>query len=141
LALFRKSGGFEKYWGFSENQADLQKIVALQKNRRTIESLRVLKSLRLHHHAQSVGGIIVLGLHQIDDITDGHASYRLHPFVAQHPPAEDLLRPLLPELLLCFRDELQPLGQARCLFKLHLWYLHKGPAQLQVQRRDRTSGL
>jgi hypothetical protein len=24
LALFKKSGGFEKYWRFSKNQADLE---------------------------------------------------------------------------------------------------------------------
>ncbi len=72
MALFKKSGGFEKYWRFSENQADLknwhfsenqadlQNIGAWQKNRRiyeilapgkenrrTIESWRALKSLRL----------------------------------------------------------------------------------------------
>jgi hypothetical protein len=47
FALFRKLGGFEKYWRFPENQADLQNIGALQKNRRTIESWRVLKSPRL----------------------------------------------------------------------------------------------
>ncbi len=34
LALYRNSGGFEKYWCFSENQADLQNIGALQKIRR-----------------------------------------------------------------------------------------------------------
>jgi hypothetical protein len=32
LALFRKSGVFEKYWRFSKNQADLQYHGALQKN-------------------------------------------------------------------------------------------------------------
>jgi hypothetical protein len=60
LALFRKSGGFEKYWCFSENQADLKKywrfyknqadlksIGVSQKNRRTIESWRALKTPRL----------------------------------------------------------------------------------------------
>jgi hypothetical protein len=34
LALLRKSGGFEKYWRFSENQADLRNIGALQKIKR-----------------------------------------------------------------------------------------------------------
>jgi hypothetical protein len=34
LALFEKSGGFEKYWRFSENQADLRNIGAFQKIRR-----------------------------------------------------------------------------------------------------------
>jgi hypothetical protein len=43
LALFKKSGGFEKYWRFAENQADLQNIGALQKNKQTIESWRALK--------------------------------------------------------------------------------------------------
>jgi hypothetical protein len=31
LALLEKSGGFEKYWRFSKNQADLQNIGALLK--------------------------------------------------------------------------------------------------------------
>jgi hypothetical protein len=44
LALLQKSGGFEKSWRFTENQADLQNIGASQKNRLTIESLRALKS-------------------------------------------------------------------------------------------------
>jgi hypothetical protein len=35
LALFRKSGGLEKYWRFSENQADLKNIGAFHKIRRT----------------------------------------------------------------------------------------------------------
>jgi hypothetical protein len=47
LALLQKSGGFEKYWGFPEKQADLQNVGAMQKNRRTIESWRALKSPRL----------------------------------------------------------------------------------------------
>jgi hypothetical protein len=47
LALLKKSGGFEKSWRFTENQADLQNPGALQKNRQTIESLRALKSPRL----------------------------------------------------------------------------------------------
>ncbi len=72
LALFRKSGGFENYWCFSKNQADLENIGAfqkvgrvwkmlalsrktggftnvgtLQRNRQTIESWRALKSPRL----------------------------------------------------------------------------------------------
>jgi hypothetical protein len=34
LALFRKSGRFEKYWRFSENQADLKNIGAFTKIRR-----------------------------------------------------------------------------------------------------------
>jgi hypothetical protein len=33
LALFKKSGGFEKYWRFSKNQADLKNIGAFQKIR------------------------------------------------------------------------------------------------------------
>jgi hypothetical protein len=44
LALSRKTDGFINYWRFSEKQADLQNIGALQKNRRTIESWRALKS-------------------------------------------------------------------------------------------------
>jgi hypothetical protein len=47
VAFQEISGGFEKYWRFTENQADLQNIGALQKNRRTIESWRTLKSPRL----------------------------------------------------------------------------------------------
>jgi hypothetical protein len=34
LALLKKSGGFEKYSRFSENQADLQNIGAFQKIKR-----------------------------------------------------------------------------------------------------------
>jgi hypothetical protein len=34
LALFEKSGGFEKYWRFYKEQADLENIGAFQKNRR-----------------------------------------------------------------------------------------------------------
>jgi hypothetical protein len=33
LALLKKSDGFEKYWRFSENQADLKNIGAFQKIR------------------------------------------------------------------------------------------------------------
>jgi hypothetical protein len=47
LALFKKSGGFEKSWRSTENQADLQNLGALQKDRQTIESWRALKSPRL----------------------------------------------------------------------------------------------
>jgi hypothetical protein len=47
LALFKKSGGFEKYWRFYKNQADLQNVGASQKNRGTIESWQALKSPRL----------------------------------------------------------------------------------------------
>jgi hypothetical protein len=32
LALFKKSGGLEKSWRFTENQADLQNLGALEKN-------------------------------------------------------------------------------------------------------------
>jgi hypothetical protein len=46
LALFIKPGGFEKYWRFYKNQADLQNVGVSQKNRRTIESWRALKSPR-----------------------------------------------------------------------------------------------
>jgi hypothetical protein len=34
LALFKKSGGFEKYWRFYKNQADLKNIGAFTKIRR-----------------------------------------------------------------------------------------------------------
>jgi hypothetical protein len=47
LALFKKSGRLEKSWRFTENQVDLQNLGALQKNWRTIESLRTLKFPRL----------------------------------------------------------------------------------------------
>jgi hypothetical protein len=43
----KKSGGFTKSWHFSKSQADLKNIGVLQKNRRTIESWRALKSPRL----------------------------------------------------------------------------------------------
>jgi hypothetical protein len=33
LALFKKSGGFTKYWRFTKNQADLRNTGASQKNR------------------------------------------------------------------------------------------------------------
>jgi hypothetical protein len=39
LALFNKSGRFEKYWRFSENQADLKNIGAFQKIRRIYKIL------------------------------------------------------------------------------------------------------
>jgi hypothetical protein len=42
-----KSGGFKKFLRFSKIQADLQNLGAFQKIRRTIESLRALKSPRL----------------------------------------------------------------------------------------------
>jgi hypothetical protein len=45
--LKKKSGGFEKSWRFYKNQVDLRNLGALQKIRRTIESLRALKSPRL----------------------------------------------------------------------------------------------
>ncbi len=47
MALSRKTGGFEKYWRFTEKQVDLQNVGALQKNRRMKESWRALKSPRL----------------------------------------------------------------------------------------------
>jgi hypothetical protein len=59
LALLQKSGGFGKYWRFYKNQADLKILTLSRKtggftkcwrhaeNRRTIESWRALKSLRL----------------------------------------------------------------------------------------------
>jgi hypothetical protein len=39
LALLKKSGRFEKYWRFSENQADLKNIGAFQKIRRIYKIL------------------------------------------------------------------------------------------------------
>ncbi len=47
MALYRKSGEFTESLRFSKNQADLRNLGALQKIRRTIESLRALKSPRL----------------------------------------------------------------------------------------------
>jgi hypothetical protein len=41
LALFKKSGGYEKYWRFSKNQANLRNIGALQKIRRIYKYLRL----------------------------------------------------------------------------------------------------
>jgi hypothetical protein len=43
LALFKKSGGFEKYWRFSENQADLRNIGAFQKIRRIWKILALFR--------------------------------------------------------------------------------------------------
>jgi hypothetical protein len=43
LALFEKSGGFEKYWRFSEIQADLRNIGAFQKIRRILKILALLQ--------------------------------------------------------------------------------------------------
>ncbi len=43
LALFKKSGGFEKYWRFSENQADLENIGAFTKIRRIGKILALLQ--------------------------------------------------------------------------------------------------
>ena len=43
VAFQEISGGFEKYWRFTENQADLQNIGALQKNRRTYRILAGVK--------------------------------------------------------------------------------------------------
>jgi hypothetical protein len=39
LALFKKSGRFDKYWRFSENQADLKNIGTFQKIRRIFKIL------------------------------------------------------------------------------------------------------
>jgi hypothetical protein len=39
LALLQKSGGFENYWRFSKNQADLENNGAFQKNRRIYKML------------------------------------------------------------------------------------------------------
>jgi hypothetical protein len=39
----QKSGGFEKYWRFSKNQADLRNIGASQKIRRIWKILALLK--------------------------------------------------------------------------------------------------
>jgi hypothetical protein len=41
--LFRKSGGFEKYWRFSESQADLENIGAFTKTRRIWKILALLQ--------------------------------------------------------------------------------------------------
>jgi hypothetical protein len=43
LALCEKSGGFEKYWHFSENQADLKNIGAFTKIRRIWKILALFK--------------------------------------------------------------------------------------------------
>jgi hypothetical protein len=43
----KKLGGFKKSLRFTKNQADLQNPCFLQKNRRTMESLRALKFPRL----------------------------------------------------------------------------------------------
>ncbi len=43
LALFKKFGGFEKSWRFTENQADLQNLGALQKIRRIYKILALYR--------------------------------------------------------------------------------------------------
>ncbi len=43
MALFVKSGGFEKCWRFPENQADLQNIGAFQKIRRIYKILALFR--------------------------------------------------------------------------------------------------
>ncbi len=43
LALFQKSGGFEKYWHFPEKQADLKNIGAFQKNRQIYKMLALFQ--------------------------------------------------------------------------------------------------
>jgi hypothetical protein len=43
--LFEKSGGFEKYWGFSKNQADLKNIGAFQKNRQIYKILALSRKI------------------------------------------------------------------------------------------------
>jgi hypothetical protein len=43
LALFEKSGGFEKYWRFPENQADLRNNGVSQKIRRIWKILALLR--------------------------------------------------------------------------------------------------
>jgi hypothetical protein len=43
LALSEKLGGFEKYWRFSENQADLRNIGAFQKIRRIYKILALFR--------------------------------------------------------------------------------------------------
>ena len=88
----------------------------------------ILPGVGLQHLAQPVGRVVILGLGQMDDVADNYVPHGLHPLLIQHPPAEYLLHLLLPELLLHFRDELQPLSQVRRLFKLHPGYLHGGPA-------------
>ncbi len=43
FALFRKSGGFGKYWCFYKNQADLENIGAFTKIRRILKILALLQ--------------------------------------------------------------------------------------------------
>jgi hypothetical protein len=43
LALFEKLGGFEKCWRFSENQADLKNVGAVQKIRRIYKILALFR--------------------------------------------------------------------------------------------------
>ncbi|MFN9940589.1 MAG: hypothetical protein ACK56I_14045, partial [bacterium] len=95
----------------------------------------ILSRAGLHYLPQPVGGIVILCLCQVDDVTNSHIPNTLG-LVIQHPAAEHLLHPLLPELPLCFLYELQPLCQARCFLEPHLGHLHGGPSQLQVQRSD-----
>ena len=43
MALFKKLGGFEKYWRFSENQADLRNIGTFQKIGRIYKILALFR--------------------------------------------------------------------------------------------------
>ncbi|MFN9898634.1 MAG: hypothetical protein ACK55Z_07555, partial [bacterium] len=101
----------------------------------------VLPGAGLHYLTQPIGGVIVLSLRQVDDVTDSHVPYVLRPLMAQHSPTEHLLHPFLPELPLYFLYELQPLSQARRLLKLHLGHFHRGPSQLQMQRGNGSPRL
>jgi hypothetical protein len=46
LALFKKLGGFEKYWRFSENQANLQNIGAFQNIHADLRNIGAFKKIR-----------------------------------------------------------------------------------------------
>jgi hypothetical protein len=43
LALFKKSGGFEKSWRFSKNQADLRNLGAFTKIRQIYKTLALYR--------------------------------------------------------------------------------------------------
>ena len=80
----------------------------------------ILPGVGLQHLAQPVGRVVILGLRQMDDVADNYVPHGLHPLLIQHPPAEYLLHPLLPELPLRLLDELQSQSQAWRLLELHV---------------------
>ncbi len=58
MVLFKKSGGFEKYWRFSKNQADLQNIGALQKK---LADDRILAGVKIPVPGEKPAGLEKVG--------------------------------------------------------------------------------